>query len=271
MAKTRVQLRTRMDALRALLYWEGSIRNSRVRSLLGLKPVQASRLLADFRKEMEGKIEEDQLGYVLVERPTKYPSVDEYLAAATEAGDKSWLEDARLLDFLQPTPWVLAPLRAACLSKTGVVLGYASMSNPKGGDRKVFPHTVVRLGNRWHIRAWCAVRKDFRDFNVSRIYGVSPTEEEAPRTKVDDLAWNKIVRVRIFPHRDLSSAQADVLKAEYSRGAAMRRVDCRGALVPYLVQALRASLDPAHEKPPAYQLEVANIDEVKPFLFGDKS
>jgi hypothetical protein len=42
---------------------------------------------------------------------------------------------------------------------------------------------------------------------------------------------------------------------------------CRGALVGYFIQDMRAAIDVKKQRPPDYQLAVANFDEVSPWLF----
>jgi hypothetical protein len=267
MAKTPIQNQARVAALRALLFWEGEIRNSRIRTLFSLAAIQASRLLAAFRAANEKLLSPTRYGYALLPEAGESPPLEEYLRVlATDTQTPTWLEDGRF-NFLEPSSKIFAPLRNACVRKTGVRIKYASMTTPAGGIRVIFPHTIVRLANRWHVRAWCQQRRDFRDFNLGRISSIEAIDEPSEYLAKHDAAWNDVVDIRLFPHRDLSSAQVEIIRTEYLGKTAARRLKSRGALVGYVVQALRAATNPAIEKPPAFQLEVVNVEELRKYLF----
>src|SRR5690242_10381889 len=80
----------RLRIMEGVLAWEGEIGNARVRKLFGLQPVQASRLLAEFRAVMGDRIVEDGRAKVLKPAsPESFGtevSLDEY-ARQTLAGE----------------------------------------------------------------------------------------------------------------------------------------------------------------------------------------
>ena len=57
-------------------------------------------------------------------------------------------------------------------------------------------------------------------------------------------------------HEALNPAQKMLVRREYMRGTAALVLTRRVALVPYVLQAYRAALDPATQHPPDYLLEV---------------
>jgi hypothetical protein len=265
----------RLFVLWTVLVWEGELRNARLQTLFSLKPVQVSRLLAEFRSSFPDAVVLDSTtkSWKLAQWeaiPPKAKNIQSYLSiVANEHGDlPEWLCDARVM-FTEPQPAVFAGIRKACRLKRGLAIRYASMRHPEGTERLVFPHTVVRLGQRWHMRAWCAARKDFRDFNLGRILAITKSDEIFEGEIPEDKAWQKRITIRLVPHRQLPPSQEGVVRGEFCRGTSGRRITVPAALVHYTIQEVRAAIVPLKETPPDYLLEVANIDELRPYLFGD--
>lgn len=153
------------------------------------------------------------------------------------------------------------------MTKTGVAIRYASMTNPAFEERTIFPHSIIHIGRRWHVRAWCVKRQDFRDFTLGRIQSALPVVEPAPRTIDDDEAWQEVVMIELAAHRKLSSQQQQVVRAENFSGLDTRHLPIRTCLVQYAIQDLRAAIDPEKELPPGFQIEVVNAAQLKKALF----
>lgn len=256
----------RLRIMEGVLSWEGEIGNARVRQLFNLQPVQASRLLADFRAMLGDKLTEDGRAKVLrLANPSEFECsvpLDEYVlhTMASEGGNPG-LVDARV-DLTEVRPEVFAKLRKAVLAKTGVEITYASMSNPEYAMRVIFPHAIVHVGRRWHVRAWCHKRKDFRDFTLGRIRDVKLSDERQPLGIGEDEEWDRRVELELLPHRKLSPSQQQVVRNELFSGADSRLLSVRACLAKYTVQDMRAAIDPEREAPPEYQIEIANASEI---------
>jgi len=257
--------------MEGVLSWEGEIGNARVRQLFNLQPVQASRLLADFRALLTGNLVEDGRAKVLrLAKPSEFEcsvTLDEYVlhTTASECGNPR-LIDARV-DLTEVRPEVFALLRKAALSKTGVEITYASMTNPTYAKRVIFPHAIVHIGRRWHVRAWCSKRRDFRDFTLGRIRSAEPVGEYAPSDIGPDEGWESIVDVGLRAHRRLSADQQQVVRDEYFGGATSLTLPVRACLAQYVIQDLRAATEPEQEQPPDFQLEVENFGQLISLLF----
>lgn len=261
----------RLRVMEAVLAWEGEVGNARVRQLFGIQTVQASRLLAEFRALMGDRIFEDGRAKVLKSlNPGAVAadiSLDEYIHQIQAAGDSdAYVVDGRI-DLTGVQPANFSVLRKAAANGTGVQITYASMSNPSYAERTIFPHAIVRVGRRWHARAWCAARNDFRDFTLGRIKSAVLIPDKAKRIVADDTEWNKLVDVRVVPHQALTLEQQQVVRDECFAGMMGMRSKVRACLVQYVIQDLRASIDPARQLPPEFQLEVANVMALKPYLF----
>lgn len=262
----------RLRILEGVLAWEGEIGNARVRRLFDIQPVQASRLLAEFRSLMDGRIVEDGRAKVL--RPASPEgietdiSLNEYARQTQTAEDKaSCIIDARV-DLTEVKPVVFALLRKASLGRTGVVISYASMTNPIFEERTIFPHSIVQVGRRWHVRGWCAKRQDFRDFTLGRIKSVSPVADHALQTIDHDQAWHEVVMIELTAHSKLSIQQREVVRGENFGGLEKRRLPVRACLAQYVIQDLRAAIDPEKEVPPEFQIEVTNAAQLEKILFA---
>lgn len=261
----------RLKIMEGVLAWEGEIGNARVRKLFNLQPVQASRLLAEFRAQMGDRIAEDGRAKVLRSAAANGIetdiSLDEYVRSTQREGDaETCIVDARA-DLTDVRPAVFALLRKAALNRTGVAIIYASMTNPAFEERVIFPHSIIHVGRRWHVRGWCMRRQDFRDFTLGRIRSATALQEQAGKTIEDDQEWNRVVQVRLAAHRSLSSDQQQVVRNEYFGGTMGRRLSVRACLAQYVIQDLRAAIDPETEVPPNFQIELANASELKATLF----
>ncbi|MDO6386427.1 YafY family protein [Uliginosibacterium sp. 31-12] len=256
----------RTGILETVLKWEGQIENSRLRTLFGLTVVQASRLLSEFRLSHEGLLQNNfgEKVYHLAARARDLndSSLDDYarIVMASDSGEGAVLHDARL-DLSNNDPAIFAILRRACIAKQGVVIRYASMTNPEPANRLVFPHAIVHAGRRWHVRAWCASRKSFRDFALGRISAATLTKTEAQHFSADDVEWQTLVDIDLAPHRLLTLPQQQLISDENFGGRPSVRIKVRQCLASYVIQDLRAATNPETDRPPLFQLEAMVVGD----------
>ena len=265
----------RFRLIEAVGIWEGGISNARLRDLTGLHTVQVSRLIASYIEANPEDFEHEPAvkRYRWKSGATSTVSLDEYLSilvALQRQGKQAaaFIHEVRV-DLTEITPTVYAILNAACASSKAVEISYRSMTNPKGLTRVIEPHSLIHVGRRWHVRAWCRLRERFSDFNLGRIRAASLLDESSGHAAVDDAGWSRFVKIRIAPHRRLSPDQAEVVKAELFGGAAKWVIQARSCLTTYVIQELRAATDPDAQKPPDYQIEVANVAELKSAMFSE--
>jgi predicted DNA-binding transcriptional regulator YafY len=257
----------RLRSLETILLWEGELDNKRIRDLFDLQNVQASRLIAKFKEAHPEMFKEYKQRMFLNDSFLQKAHIEDYVRLMYEVNDNpEAIEDVRT-DLASVAPAIFSVIRNASLNKLGVDIRYASMTNPDGIERTIFPHTIVRAGRRWHVRAWCAYRKEYRDFAFGRIRSAS-----ASLTKLkileSDIHWETIININITAHKDLNDKQARVVRDEYFDGETEKVIQSRACLVNYLLQDIRAAIDIEKQTPPEYQLEVANVEEIKQYIWS---
>jgi hypothetical protein len=265
----------RLSELETVLLWEGEIDNMRIRELFGVRSVWASRLLGELTKHMGERATRATAYAPLRLTPevigrSKRQSPDEYLRIVSrssgDARKDALFEDARR-DLSVVAPELFSTVVQAMRKGVGLRTVYRSMHHPAGTERVIFPHALIRAPRRWHIRAWCSERKDFRDFTLGRVASAEIVEEGAPQSRADDKEWNEIVSFNVIAHPALTQEQQDMIAAEYFPGARARQMKVRRCLLGYIIQDLRAATDPKKHVPPEYQLLVPDINKLRP-MFG---
>lgn len=263
----------RIEDLETILVWEGELDNEGIRELLGVKAVWASRLLGALTKAMGRRAKRETpyapLKFVSRAAPQgRHRSPDEYLRVLSGSKDtrrRRVVEDARM-DLAAASPAVFSAVFQAISSGTGLSLVYRSMSAPTGTTRLVFPHALVRAPRRWHMRAWCSERQDFRDFTLGRVVSVQSVDESAPRSRKDDKEWSSQLELELVAHPALSLDQQDMIAGEYLGGAKSLHIKVRHCLAAYIIQDLRLSTDERKQVPPEYQLLVNNTAALPPLF-----
>lgn len=269
----------RIRDMEILIQWEGSLDNARLREAFGVKTVQASRLLNAFWEMRRNVIDRASPKAPLrpradFDKVVPHSTPDDYLrllesVVQPQATFPDVIVDARV-DLAPEAPPVFALILQACNQGLGLSVTYSSMGSPQGTQRDIYPHSLVRAPRRWHVRAWCDLRKDFRDFTVGRIANAQLLAIDAPMRRGDDKEWGRLVSLIIVAHPDLNEQQKSLVQREYFPGKAAMRLKVRSALVGYVVQDLRLALDPTRELPPEFQLWLKNSPKIGS-LFSTKS
>jgi hypothetical protein len=139
-------------------------------------------------------------------------------------------------------PEILKRIIRVMKEKKALEIHYQSMTTPDPHWRWISPHALGFDGFRWHIRAFCHMRKDFRDFVPGRILN---TGEERPYI-VDatrDLLWNSEVVFKIAPHPDLSKDQKKMIEHEYGMEKGEKQFKVKAAFSFYVINRLRLDIE----------------------------
>jgi predicted DNA-binding transcriptional regulator YafY len=164
-------------------------------------------------------------------------------------------------------PDILRPIVSAARQQQRVEVEYVSLQNPAQEIRVIAPHTLVFSGFRWHVRAYCEKNRDFRDFVLSRFRGQPDIIGESPNPIDEDQAWLTRVTVRIKPDPRLDKAQQKIIAEDYGMSRGVLAIKTRGPLVQYMMQLLQIDSRVLQGKASAQQIIVANLEEIRPWLF----
>ncbi|WP_110947769.1 helix-turn-helix transcriptional regulator [Pseudomonas bohemica] len=269
----------RSELLKTLLLWGGRLGNARLRELLGMKVTRVSQLMSEFQSEHPTWVEWDSVARSYRATPAAYrtkidtcSSLGRYLSLVGISHAQSESTRHRMIwsafpDISTPVPRVFAQISEAIELSKRIQINYRSISNPEPHRREISPHSIVRAGRRWHVRAFCSNRQEFRDFALGRIDSPKLLPLSAAKPADDDSAWNTQIQVRLIAHPKLNLAQQDMIRFEYFSGAAARVERCRAAMVSYFIQDVRAATDLSKHSPPEYQLAIENMEELRPWMF----
>lgn len=276
----------RLLLLETILLWEGRLNNGRLREIFDLKGVRASEWIREFRDLHPDWMEWNSVTRSYHATETAFSigpsigsgiqgltaSLTQYLALVglPNIPDESthyrsaW---SAYPDISAPSPRIFSAMSEAIRQHRQMEISYMSMRDPVPHKRLISPHSLVQAGRRWHTRAYSTEHQQFRDYALGRIVSAKLLDMGAEKLDSDDIAWITNVPVRLVAHPDMTPAQEAVIRHEYFNNTAARTDSCRGALVSYYIQDVRAATDTNKQKPPEYQLAVSNIEEVRPWLF----
>lgn len=163
---------------------------------------------------------------------------------------------------------VLRPLLKACRDHLRLDIDYVSLNSPEPEGRTIAPHTLVYTGMRWHVRAYCEKNREYRDFVLSRLRGVPDLWGDVTENGIAaDEVWNTEVPVIIKPDERLDKAQRAIIEIDFGMIEGQLVVPSRRALVKYVLQRFQIDPKNLNPNPEAQQIVVANLKELKPWLY----
>jgi len=168
----------------------------------------------------------------------------------------------------QVSPLVMRGLVAAIKHKKRLDVEYSSLTSPQNQGRIIQPHVFVKTGLRWHLRAYCEDKKQFRDFVLSRFRGRPELLNAATHPGEHDHAWHTTVPLIFQADHRLSSAQKALIEQDYQMQNGQLLVNTRAALAQYLLKELQVNTKFHDEKAEAQQLVLVNKDDIKQWLFN---
>lgn len=141
-------------------------------------------------------------------------------------------------------PVVARNLLSACRQRFSLRILYRSMAHPDGAWRWIEPRFLVTDGIRWHVRAWCRTREDFRDFVLSRIDRADEPAKAVASDRIDE-AWETVDDVILQAHPSLSPPQRALVERDHQMQAGRLVLPCRRALLWYVLRNLGLDVDDA--------------------------
>jgi hypothetical protein len=165
-----------------------------------------------------------------------------------------------------PERTITAQVLRAVAQRKKLQLRYRSLSDrDHAAPRIIEPHSLCHNGLRWHIRAYQEETFDFRDFVLSRIEAAQMLDLPTESSEEFDEEWVESLTLELSPHPGLPERKRLNLLMDYGAEEVIT-ITVRRALLGYLLQQLAVDTTADHSlNPHAYQLIVANRDEVEPF------
>ena len=271
----------RLEFIDYRLRWDGQINRSSITDFFGISVPQASLDLNEYAKLAPDNLQYDMRARVYRSTGLFKPvfaasSLECYLNDLLRIAVQPEIHFGSFLGWHSPVAAVPRLLRRldtdvvsqilrAIRDSEAVQILYQSMSDPEGSERKLTPHSLVHDGYRWHTRAWCHKRKEFRDFLLSRIVQAQNAGPDEERTNCDT-AWNTYIKVILLAHPGLNSAQRNLIETDYAMVDGEIHLECRQALLHYLLFQLNLTEAQSNQAPEALQLALKNKDEIYALL-----
>jgi len=267
----------RLWLIELLAWWEGRVNTSDL-----VREFNISRQSASKSINLYLTLQPDSLTYNThqkVYQPTatfkpNYLNNDvaEYLEWATRHSSTLGLNvpipyDAVPLPPRHIQPEMMRQLVQAIREHRALEVDYVSLSNPDREGRILVPHSFVKTGLRWHLRAWCEKSQEYRDFVLSRFRGIPDLEQVSDKTGEDDHAWHTLAEVIFAPDQRLTPVQKEVIETDYQMHNGELRITTRACLIQYLIQEMQVNTKMLDPDPKAQQLVLVNKDDISEWLF----
>jgi hypothetical protein len=271
------------------LQWEGRINRSDLINFFAISVPQASLDFAKYRELAPKNAVYDATEKTYVSGPFFKPvlvsnSADIYLNQILLSESGNLGVNATFLGWRPATGIVQAPSRTldpdilrttlqAIRERRAAEINYQSMNATTPTDRKITPHALGFDGFRWHVRAFCHQRQEYRDFVLARVLAMR-AEDSSDIDPANDKDWNNFIEAIIVPGAGLSLSQRKLIELDYGMKGGRFVLQVREALLFYYLRQLGLLYGPG-DCVPTEQIELANRRELEPFfkkhgIEGDK-
>lgn len=263
------------------LRWEGKINRTDLKDFFRISLPQASADLSRYTDLAKGNLAYDprQKSYVKTDafspvfsRANSRTYLNELLAVNTGLIDKrssyvGWMPELGVAAVPSRgfDGGALTLLVEAIRDKRTAFVHYQSMDRPEPTERLLSPTALAFDGLRWHLRAFCHLRNDFRDFVIGRLSLVR-LDGLSTVTAVDDRQWNRQLTLVLAPHPALTDARRRAIEMDYAMVDGTTTFTCRHALLFYTLRRLRLDEPEQLERPVAEQIVLLNRSQLQPFI-----
>ncbi len=262
--------RDRLAYIEFRLYFLGEVGRADLMKRFGVAPAVATRDFALYRSLFEDNIAFNKLSktYVIGERfaPAFQHVPDRVLTALSEGfGDGvnpvagPLVPCEMLLALNRPRLEVLAPVTRAIHQGRAVRMHYISHTSG-ATTREIVPFALASDGLRWHVRAFCRMRRRFIDFVISRMdkTAVIPDSEiDRSETSAEDIQWNRIVELELVPHPDRPSPE--IAEKDFGMTDGVLQLKLRAAMAGYVLRQWHIDCTAEHQlKDEAFRLWLRN-------------
>jgi hypothetical protein len=272
----------RLEFIDTRLQWDGHVNRVDLKDFFSISAPQAT---LDFAKYNDmaptnlayNRSEKAYFASDHFEPALASPEAHRYLSQVLAVNTDVLPRDATFLGWIPKVGVVPRPSRnvdttvlKACLramrQKTSLKTVYQSMSEEDPVPRHISPHALGFDGFRWHLRAYCHLKEQFRDFVFARMLSV---EEGGPTTirSRDDAAWQNKLTLVLVPHPDLGPGRRRAIELDYGMVDGRLMLSTREALLFYLIRQLRLETE-APRGGESQQIVLENRAELNRYLIN---
>ncbi len=284
MNKEKYEVLLRLKAIEIIAYWEGRLITNQITDNFGISRLQASKDISRYNTtynpdaltyspSVKGYVPNADFLPVLTKG-----HINEYMelmsGLVSQSSSATWFMDYNISAVQMPDravrPEVVREIIKACRQKLAVKIIYASMNNPVWHERIISPHTIVYTGFRWHVRAYCHSKSEYRDFLLSRIDRKPRLIEELYHGQEQDHDWLKESEIKIIPNENLTEEQKSLVEKDYGMADGRLTLNVPNALIHYTLQRYQVALTEAEMGMPRQyplQLMASNRKLLRDFLF----
>ena len=256
-------------------YWDGRLNRGDLEREFDISTPQASVDLRNYQETAPGNIEYDSSEKAYIATGNFSPrflnlSAERYLrqlySLKIGAADveETWFDSLPPLEIAPnvargPEAYTLRAILKAIRLRQSIEINYRSLSNAR--NRVIYPHSLANDGYRWHVRAWCTEREQYRDYVLGRILSVfqpTPCEASLP----EDVEWESFTKLVLIPHPDLRLDQRETIARDYKIDNGELCVTMRVALSFYFIRRYNLDLRDGQLSPERAQLYLKNYEEV---------
>ena len=274
-------IKQRLEFIEFRLFWEGTINRKDLTDAFGVSVPQASADIKKYKQSAPGNIYYDkrQKKYLV---SSKFEPVlgsinaHKYLSNLSMLSEGLIKADATFMGYIPEfsvvpsfertiDPYILKKIVRALKEKKAINIQYQSMSRPSPVWRWISPHAFAFDGFRWHVRAYCELTEDFRDFILGRIIDVQNVKA-SKRSPSDDYKWNHFLILRIGPHPDLTPEQRKIIEKEYKMENGIAQIKVRVAFAYYFLLNFRVEEDKDLKVLRNREAILLNYDEIEKYI-----
>lgn len=262
------------------LQWGGRINRRDVTEFFKISVPQASADIARYIELATENLAYDTSSRTYVATPAFTPRYEtsgagQYLSQLLALERHILASDQAFLAFRPPmasvplpnrtvAPQTLALIVQAISTQAKLQIQYQSITRDEPLERFISPHAFGYDGLRWHVRAYCHLRRGFRDFVLGRI--MAPGALVASEVDAaEDAEWNTTVDLILKPNDTLSPMQRNGVEIDYGMTNGTVTLPCRQAMLFYTLRTLNFEANGSPRKGEK-QVVIANLDSIKAWL-----
>jgi len=266
-----------------LLLWERKLNISTLMEVFSVSRVSASKDLNSYIKLHPENVSDYQnrekyykptskfKPYYTSEDPDEYYFTSKHILQIDKDINNTTLSQVPIIK-RHILPGVVSAILHAIQENNAIEIKYCSASFPDGLTRVVHPHRIISASGRYHVRAYCEERKNYRDFNLSRILENIRYVKNSIRNESDDNQWNKTISLILGINARLSAEASKLIAKEFKIKNELK-IETNAALINYLLIDNNVPSNEAEEaaaSPWQYPLVIKNRADVSEYLWDSK-